>query len=151
MERGLVVAERTDAHRDLLREAGEHASGADAELVLLRVMTEAEYEADAETLASIGSVENVSYDSRAVLDAAANDLREMGREVLPTGIDVETVARATDEDDIDTAVLDTAADRDCDHVFVLGRRRSPAGKALFGDVAQRIVLDFDGYVTLSAG
>lgn len=151
MERGLVVAERTDAHRDLLREAGEHANGANAELVVLRVMTEAEYEADAETLASIGSVENVSYDSRAVLDAAANDLQEMARDVLPETIAVETVAKATDEDDIATAVLDTAADHDCDHVFVLGRHRSPAGKALFGDVAQRIVLDFDGYVTLHTG
>ncbi|EMA52597.1 MULTISPECIES: universal stress protein [Halococcus] len=151
MERGLVVAERTDEHRALLREAGEHANGANAELVLLRLMTEAEYETDAETLASIGSVENVSYDSRAVLDAAANDLQEMARDVLPENVGVDIVAKATDEDDIATAVLDTVADHDCDHVFVLGRHRSPAGKALFGDVAQRIVLDFDGYVTLNTG
>lgn len=148
MKRGLVVVEETTAHRELLAEAGEHAAGADAELVLLTVMTEAEYEADTETLASIGSVEGTSYDSRAVLDAAANGLRDLARDVLPEGIDFEAVAKATGEDERARAVIDTARDRECDHVFVFGRQRSPTGKAIFGDVAQRIVLDFEGYVTL---
>jgi hypothetical protein len=66
-----VVAERTDAHRGLLRESGEHASGADAELVVL-----------------------------------------WGD----------------------------------DRGGVRARRRSPAGRALFGGVTQRIALDFDEYV-----
>jgi nucleotide-binding universal stress UspA family protein len=148
MERGLVVADQMDEHRDLLREAGDHADGTDADLILLSVLTEAEYEADADVLASIGSVENVSYDNRAVLNAAANGLQDVAREVLPGGIAVETVAKATNEDGIAATVVETATEHDCDHIFILGRRRSPTGKALFGDVAQRVVLDFDGYVTL---
>jgi nucleotide-binding universal stress UspA family protein len=47
-------------------------------------------------------------------------------------------------------VLAEARHRGCDHVFVTGRKRSPAGKAIFGDVAQRIVLEFDGAVTVLA-
>lgn len=142
------MMDETDAHRDLLAEAGEHARGADADLVVLTVMTEAEYEADTETLASIGSIEGTSYDSRAVLDAAADGLRDLAAEVVPEGVEITAVARAADEDERATTVIDTAIDRGCDHVFVLGQRRSPTGKAIFGDVAQRIVLNFDGYVTL---
>lgn len=148
MDRGLVVMDETDAHRELLAEAGEHARGADADLVVLTVMTEEEYEDDTETLASIGSIEGTSYDSNAVLDAAADGLRDLASDVLPEGVGVTAVAKATDEDDRATTVIDTATDRDCDHVFVLGQRRSPTGKAIFGDVAQRIVLNFEGYVTL---
>lgn len=149
MNRGLVVVDRTDAHRDLLREAAEHAIGAEADLVLLTLMSEEKYETDMETLASIGSVENVSYDSRAVLDAAANGVSEMARELLPEEVEFESIATAIDDDERATTVIDTATDEACDHVYVLGRRRSPTGKALFGDVAQQIVLNFNGHVTLS--
>ncbi|QLG29021.1 universal stress protein [Halorarum halophilum] len=149
MQRGLVVVDKTDAHRGLIREAAEHAVGADAELVLFTTMTREEFESNAETLETIGSVENVSYDSDTALDAAANDVREFAADLLPAGVDVDVVARATDDDERADAVLDLASERDCDHVFVLGRRRSPTGKALFGDIAQRIALNFDGYVTLA--
>jgi len=34
-------------------------------------------------------------------------------------------------------------------VFVRGRRRSPTGKAVFGDTAQAVILNFDGFVTVA--
>lgn len=149
MNCGLVVVDQTEAHRDLLREAAEHASGTDAEIVLLTLMSEERYESDIETLESIGSVENVSYDSSAVLDAAANETSDTAREILPDDVGFKSIAKAIDDDERAHAVLDTATNQDCDHIYVLGRHRSPTGKALFGDVAQQIVLNFDGYVTLS--
>jgi hypothetical protein len=33
-------------------------------------------------------------------------------------------------------------------VFLAGRKRSPTGKALFGDQTQAVILDFDGAVTV---
>lgn len=147
MKRGLVVVEHTDAHRELLREAMEHAAGADAGLVLLTTISESAYESDTETLESIGSVENVSYDSDTALDAAANDIRTLADEVGVGDVDIEVLARATDEPA--DVIMEQATERGCDHVFVLGRRRSPTGKALFGDIAQRVALNFDGYVTLA--
>jgi nucleotide-binding universal stress UspA family protein len=45
-------------------------------------------------------------------------------------------------------VLQVARRKDCDHVFLSGGKRSPAGKALFGDFAQSVLLGFDGYVTV---
>lgn len=141
--------ERSDAHQELLEEAAEHASGADANLVLLTLITKDQFDADAETLASIGSIEDVSYDSDTVLDATANDIQEFADETVSDDVEFEAIARAVDDDERADAVLNVAGARDCDHVFVLGRRRSPTGKALFGDVAQQVALNFDGYVTLA--
>lgn len=95
----------------------------------------------------IGSVENVSYDSDTTLDATANDIRTFADEVTVDDVDIEVLARATDEPA--DAIFDEATERGCDHVFVLGRRRSPTGKALFGDIAQRVALNSDDYVTLA--
>lgn len=76
-----------------------------------------------------------------------------GSETIP-GARANSGRRRTDfcaslGDAADT-VLAEARHRGCDHVFVTGRKRSPAGKAIFGDVAQRIVLEFDGAVTVLA-
>jgi len=40
-------------------------------------------------------------------------------------------------------ILDQAAKKDVDCICVSGRRRSPAGKALFGSTTQGIILDAD--------
>lgn len=147
MKRGLVLVEESDDHRALLREAVEHAVGADADLVLLRTMSEARFEADAETLESIGRVENTNYDTDSVLDGAVADLQSYFGDGIPDAVDVTVVVRASD--DPAETMLSVASERDCDHAFLLGKNRSPTGKALFGDVAQQVVLGFDGHVTLA--
>ncbi|WP_435365719.1 universal stress protein [Haloarchaeobius sp. DYHT-AS-18] len=147
MDRGLVLIEESDDHRRLLSEAVEHAVGAGADLVLLTTMTEKQFEDDAETLESIGRSENTNYDSNTVLDGAVADIEAFAGDHIPDDVESTVVARMTDRPA--KALLDVADKRDCDHVFVLGERRSPTGKALFGDVAQQVALNFDGYVTLS--
>ncbi|WP_101298429.1 universal stress protein [Halegenticoccus soli] len=42
-----------------------------------------------------------------------------------------------------TAIVDAAAEVDADTICIYGRRRSPAGKALFGSVAQSVILTAD--------
>lgn len=61
------------------------------------------------------------------------------------GVDIE--AAIASEGDIDDAILSAADRLNCDHIFLVGRKRSPTGKAIFGDVAQRVLLNFDGLVT----
>lgn len=148
MDRGLVVFEDSSVHRGLLREAAEHAAGANAPLLLLVLVDETELEEDVETLSSIGRVEQSHYDADTVLSAVAEDLADSARAVLDD-FDVTFDSKATSSDSEATAVISTATEHDCDHVFLLGRRRSPTRKAVFGDLAQQVVLNFDGYVTLA--
>lgn len=150
MERALVVVDDGEEHRELLAEAGQFADGVGAELVLFSWITPDEYEADAEALEAVESAEHTSYGGADALDGARNFAREFAADVLGDDrSDVDVTAAVTDEDDRADEILEAAEENDCDHVFVVGRRRSPTGKVLFGDVAQRVILNFDGPVTVS--
>ncbi|QLC34821.1 universal stress protein (plasmid) [Halarchaeum sp. CBA1220] len=149
MHRGLVVVEESEAHANLLREAAEHARGADAPLTILTFATERHLSSDAEKFEALGGIEGVTYDNEAeFIDAAEDALGDYVADALD-GLDVEyEVAVRVIDGGYGTATLSAADDYDCDHIFVTGRRRSPAGKAIFGDWIQRVLLDFDGYVTV---
>ncbi|WP_148416733.1 universal stress protein [Haloferax sp. KTX1] len=150
MDRGLVLIENTDLHADLLREAREHALGADADLVLLVTLTEDEFEETQEVLDTIGDVEHTSYTEQDAFRGAMNDAEEVAREVFGTDDEVsyDIVPRIASEKERAETVIEVAEEEGADHVFILGRNRSPTGKALFGDLAQFVILNFDGYVTL---
>ncbi|GGC64871.1 universal stress protein [Haloferax sulfurifontis] len=150
MDRGLVLIENTDSHADLLREAREHALGADADLVLLVTLTEDEFEETQEVLDTIGDVEHTSYTEQDAFRGAVNDAEEVAREVFGTDDEVsyDIVPRIASEKERAETVIEVAEAEGADHVFILGRNRSPTGKALFGDLAQFVILNFDGYVTL---
>ncbi|ELZ64022.1 universal stress protein [Haloferax sp. Atlit-10N] len=150
MDRGLVLIENTDLHADLLREAREHALGADADLVLLVTLTEDEFEETQEVLDTIGDVEHTSYTEQDAFKGAMNDAEEVAREVFGADDEVsyEIVPRIASEKERAETVIEVAEEEGADHVFILGRNRSPTGKALFGDLAQFVILNFDGYVTL---
>lgn len=148
MERGLAVVEPTEAATELVHQAGEFAAGVDADLVLIHVTTEQEYSARREAMASIGSgAEN--YTVSKVQEGATRFARDLGQEVLSEfDVEYEVVGLLGEKAE---QILDAAKKYDCDHIFLAGRRRSPAGKALFGDATQRVVLDFDGPVTVVTG
>ena len=151
MNRGLVVMEDSTAHRNLLREAAETAGGGGGDLVLLTLLDASKYERDVETLESIGDVENVSYGEGTISEGAEQETDRVARETLGDEFDVNwgVIVDVVSDDERARTIVEAAVDNDCDHVFLLGRRRSPTGKALFGDVAQRVILNFQGYVTLS--
>lgn len=50
-------------------------------------------------------------------------------------------------DDVGEAIVTVANEVDADRVFVGGRKRSPAGKAVFGSTAQHVLLNVDAPVT----
>lgn len=148
MERALVSLRATETHRELLTEAVD-CEGADGELVVLWHLDETEYDADVATLESVGRVENTEYDHRSVVEGAGGDAREFVESTVAVGdIDARIVVSVDSETSRDQRVLDAATAHDCDHVFIVGSDRSPTGKAVFGDFAQEVILNFDGFTTV---
>lgn len=49
----------------------------------------------------------------------------------------------------ETAILEAAEDFDADAILLGMRKRSPVGKAIFGSVSQRVILDADVPVTIA--
>jgi nucleotide-binding universal stress UspA family protein len=150
MDRALVVIDGEDSDEGMIDEAAQYAAGADAELLTLMLITEEEWENDQEVLSTIADEEHTSYENQTPEGYAETRAENIVERVLagrsvpfePLGVVVEDGERAD-------AILEVAEERGCDHVFLHGRRRSPAGKALFGDTAQAVILNFDGYVTVS--
>jgi len=144
MNRALVVVEDTDAHRALLREAGELAAGTGADLVLLSL--EARDEVD-ESTEQFARTEGVSVVEMIIEDARESIAAVAGEALSDLDVAYETMAAVTEPDERADEIIATAGQTDCDHVFLVGQERSPTGKAIFGDVAQAVVLNFGGSVT----
>lgn len=147
MERPLVVTDSSDTVVDLIREAGVLAEASESPLTVLTVVTESEYQNDAEVLGTIGEIEGAEY--RMEPATYAEEVASTAITDLLSDLDLETeaIGRAVgDDDDRADAILEVAEANGCDYVFLIGRRRSPTGKALFGDTAQSVILNFDGYV-----
>ncbi|WP_266079952.1 universal stress protein [Haladaptatus caseinilyticus] len=145
MNRALAVVEASESAKELVREAGELADGVGASLVLLHITSDEEYENTRKSLEGIPNLET-SYTAGQAFDGAQQFAEDIGREVLE-GVDIEyeAVGRVGDERD---EILNIAEEYGCDHVFLAGRKRSPTGKAIFGDRTQAVILDFDGAVTV---
>lgn len=77
--------------------------------------------------------EGASVDQIAAVRRAREALRE-------AGVEVELAETSGDPA---SELLDEAADRDADAICLAGRKRSPAGKAVFGSVTQTVILEAD--------
>lgn len=145
MDHAVAVVGPTEEAKELVHEAGELAAGVDADLTLLHVTTEEEYNDRREELEQVSNYE-ASYSISQAMEGARNYAADIGREVLED-VDVEWEARGALGTRGETIVKE--ANRvEADHVFLSGRKRSPTGKALFGDATQRVILDFDDPVTV---
>lgn len=151
MERAIFVALDDAAQtRKLLREAGELAAGVRAELLVLWVMAEDEYEERLESRReSLSNEPERKTESAYPVTSAAEDAERRAHRLTEDTIDdldldwspVGAVGRE------EQTVLDVAENEGADHLFIVGKRRSPSGKAIFGDLAQRLIIQFDGPVT----
>ncbi|SFS11434.1 Nucleotide-binding universal stress protein, UspA family [Halomicrobium zhouii] len=153
MERALVVLETGEDGQTILREASELAAGVDAHLDVLALMTPEEYEEKRESLEAAGKGEHTTYNERAVLDNLRQRSEGTVEETLD-GLDLDwdvVAARLGDSETEADRILQSAEKNDTDHVFLTGKKRSPTGKAVFGDRAQAIILNFDGPVTTLLG
>lgn len=150
MERALVVVDDTDPHRELLAEAVEIVRATDADLKFFSWVTPDEFEDDVETLEAAEQAEGATYSTASANDIVTNFVNEFVTDVVGNDAPEYSVSSAVAEDsELADKILDAAEGADCDHIFLVGRRRSPTGKVLFGNVAQKVILNFDGRVTIA--
>lgn len=154
MERALVVVEAaedldvrpTEASKEITRLAGELAAGVGAKVFVMHVTEENRYQDRLDRLASVEELD-VQYDVDTAAKGAQQFAANVANEVLADiEVDVTAIGRLGD---VESKVLTVADDFDCDHLFITGRQRSPTGKAIFGDLAQSLILNFDGPVTVT--
>ncbi|WP_254862029.1 universal stress protein [Halovivax gelatinilyticus] len=149
MDRGLIVVGDTDRHRALLETAGEFAVGSGAELVLLSTLRQSEYEDDRDALQGFERIEGASYG----IDTFRNNLTQKAQAlanetIADLDVDYEIEPRVVEDRSLAEEILAVADQADVDHIFIVGQKRSPTGKAIFGNVAQSVILGFDGRVTV---
>lgn len=141
----MVVIEATEETKNLVAEAADLADGVGADLLLLYVTPEEEFDERQGELSSIPGVE-VDYGVASGVEEAEQFAAAVGEDVLGDAGDFEPVGRIGDPED---EILSEARASGVDHLFIHGKQRSPAGKAVFGDLAQSIILGFDGPVTVT--
>lgn len=133
----LVAVGPNDADRAerLAEETLDVAVPTGADVVLAHVFTRGEYD---------DALSNLEFD-RQSSEVSADDVAQRHSTI-------RTLARAFDDADVDyeirgavgdhgDAIVDLAESVTADRVIVGGRRRSPTGKAVFGSVAQHVMLE----------
>jgi nucleotide-binding universal stress UspA family protein len=139
----LIVLRNDEPDEELLAAANQYVMGTEESIVICRFVDEAQYQSDVQQNARSG---NEMDDIESIENAAANTATsiaesEFDGSVLKTAIG--TVGP------IPESVFDIIEEYDCNHIFLSGKKRSPVGKAIFGDIAQQILLEFDGPVTIT--
>ncbi|MFB6202382.1 MAG: universal stress protein [Halorhabdus sp.] len=145
-----VVTSGSEAEKELIETAADFSDCRGSELLVLRLATRDDYGEVSDTLETIGDVEGRSYTEDEINEGLKRNARELANDAIgDADVPVTVLLRIVDEDEHADTILEVARERECDHVFVVGQLRSPTGKALFGDVTQKVILNFDGNITLS--
>lgn len=138
----IAIGPKDREHVDEMLEIVEAVAGpADATVSVLHVFPRDEYEELAEQMGLRESMDDLAPDELAMRH---DDVRVPAERFEQRGIDHEI--HGTVGDPVDEIVRATE-ERDVDLLFIGGTERSPAGKALFGDSAQQILLNTSCPVT----
>jgi nucleotide-binding universal stress UspA family protein len=138
LERVLFAIDRDDESEfdDLVDAAVDVAGPADATVALLYVFRTDDYEAVLEEMGVDVTTDELTPDEVA---ARHERVRAVADELEARNIDHEI--HATVGGDPATQVVRRADQLDADALVIGGRERSPAGKAIFGDRSQQILLN----------
>lgn len=112
-----------------------------ADVVLLHVFTDEEY---ADVLDKL-DFEDAGPDQAGDVARRRHAVRDLAGVLEDRDVHVDIRGAVGPHAD---SIVETAEAVGADMVYVGGRKRSPTGKAVFGDATQRVILDFDGAVTV---
>lgn len=143
MDTVLVAQTGDESDHQLLRTAKRHVTGTETEIIFCRIIDEKKVQNNVQRQANaereIESIDEMEEIAKIEANNIASDA--FGDDIPYRAIGLV----GTIPDDL----IQVAEEENCDHIFVSGKKRSPAGKAVFGDVAQSVILQFDGPVTVT--
>jgi nucleotide-binding universal stress UspA family protein len=142
MDTVLIVLDSDTVNNQLLQTAKRHVTGTDLRVVVCRIVDQSEYQDSVRQKAK----SHEKFDSiEATETQATEEAEEIAAEFFDDSIPYESVGivGSVPED-----VVSIAAEMESIHVFIAGAKQSPAGKVLFGNNAQKLILDFDGPVSV---
>lgn len=143
MDTVLVVQTGDEPDQQLLRTAKRHVTGTETEIIFCRAVDEKRLQNNLQRQAtSEREIESVDE----MEDIAKTEAEDVASDAFGDEIPYRAMGLVgTIPDDL----IQVAEEEGCDHIFISGKKRSPAGKAVFGDVAQSVILQFDGPVTVT--
>lgn len=141
-----VLVQEQGADEALLDWAERLYKGTGSEIIIARIIDEDKFRSKLEKGAhsDVGApniTELEDHAERVVQDLIEERTSSCSTEYVPIG----RVGNIPDD------VFELANEHGCDHLFVQTARRSPTGKAIFGDVAQTLILNFEGATTVLVG
>jgi nucleotide-binding universal stress UspA family protein len=139
LETVLVAVGEKDEDRldDLASITADIAGPADASVALAHVFTEREYEKARDDL-------DFDRDSEVTPDVTARryvNIQALIDDLADAGVEHTEHGGLAEEGAVGEAVIEIAEDVGADLVVIGGRRRSPSGKAVFGSIAQNVLLN----------
>lgn len=139
----LVVQTVDEPDRQLLDAANQHVRGTEMDILFCRIIDEKQFQNNLQRQTKsnrdIETIDEMESIATAEADEIAAEM--FGSDVPYTAVGIVGT--------IPGDLMRLATEHECDHIFVSGKQRSPTGKAVFGDVAQSIILQFDGPVTVT--
>ena len=112
----------------------------DDTVVALHVIPIEDYETHRESVQEIPGFQNFSLDQE--IDSAKRFARKFADEALD-GADMSRIEARGRVGDVTEEILSEVQQVDPRYLVISGRRRSPTGKALFGNTAQELLLKTD--------
>lgn len=132
----LPVTSHASWARDVARAAAETEHGAETEAIVTHIFGDGEIETTRSNL-DLPTDEPLTLDDLAARKQGVSATVDV---LDGTGIDVR-VRGFNGSDEPAETIVKTAAHNDVDRIYMYSRKRSPAGKAVFGSTLQRVLLN----------